>query len=140
MRVTRRSCQPLQGLGDGLVDSDFGDQQVDPLAHDLGFDEAKHPFPGGVERLDDPVLIDCEDDVFDVVEDDLQVLGTLLAGFVRERSCLIGHEAHRLDDAAALIVDGLVLRADQLEQHGYIRLRGAGAQTDLPQLRPQLRV
>ncbi len=140
LRVTGRCRQTLQGLGDGFVDGDFGNQQVDPLADDLGFAEAKHPFPGRVESLDRAVLIDGENHVFDVVEDDLQVLGTLLAGFVRERSCLIGHEAHRLDDATALVVDGLVLRADQLEQHGYIRLRGAGAQTDLLQLRPQLRV
>src|SRR5215469_8748886 len=73
------------------------------------------------------------------------MLGALLASLVRQRTSLVRHEPHRLHNPAPLILDGLVLRAHQLQQHrelGTSRLeaRDARALADLLQLRAQLRM
>src|SRR5215469_5794231 len=73
------------------------------------------------------------------------MLGALLASLVRQRTSLVRHEPHRLNNPAPLILDGLVLRTHQLQQHrelGTSRLgaRGSHAHADLLQLRVQLRM
>jgi hypothetical protein len=75
-----------------------------------------------------------------VVENDLQVLGALLARLVCERACLIRHQAHRLDDAAALALGAVVVIVDEPQQHCEVRSRTAGAQLQLPELRAQRRM
>ncbi len=127
------------------MDGDFRDQQIDTLSDDLGLDVAKHALAGRIEGLDDAVFIDGQDDVLDVIEDDLQMLRALLARLVRQRSRLVRHESHGLNDAAALVVDHLILRAHELQQQGELGVGGVGAgtphpQSDFLQLRAQLRM
>jgi len=69
-----------------------------------------------------------------VIENDLQVLGALSARLVRQHPRLVGHEAHGLDDPAALAVDRVVVVVDQAHQHGDIGGRTPGAQLQLTQL------
>jgi hypothetical protein len=73
-----------------------------------------------------------------VIENDLQVLGALLARLQRERARLIGHQAHRLDGAAALLVDRGVVLTHQAQQHRQVGLGAAAAQVHLVQLRAQV--
>ena len=120
MGIARAGRQSLQCLGNrfllvGL--SDLRHQQVDPLSDDFRLIETEHSLAGWVECLNDTFLIDREDDVLDVIEDDLQVVRALLAGLVSQRPGFIGHQAHRLHDAPSLVIDGLVLRTDQAQQH-----------------------
>ena len=103
-----------------LVGGDLRDQQIDALADDLGLRVSEHPLARRVEGLDDAVLVDREHDVLDVIEDDLQMLGALLARLVRHGPRFVRHEPHRLHDAAALFVDGFVVRTDQAQQHRQV--------------------
>jgi len=72
-----------------------------------------------------------------VIEDDLQVLGALLACLERERAGLVRHQAHGFDDPAPFAIDGQVVIVDHSQQQPEIGLHAAGAQLQLAQLRPQ---
>ena len=100
----------------------------------FGFAEAEHALAGGIEGADDALLVHREHDVLDVIEDDLQMLGALRAHFVRHGARFVRHEAHRLHDAAALVVDRLVVLADDPQQRAEIQGPAAGPQVQLPQL------
>jgi len=134
--------EALQRLRDRLAlgDGDLGDQQLDALSDDFRFGIAEHALAGGIEGAQRAVLLDREHDVLDVIEDDLQVLGALLARRVLERSRLVRHQAHGLGDAAPLGLDALVMLVHQAQQQPDVGSGGAGAQLELPQLCAQLRM
>ncbi len=138
MGVARARREPVQGLCDGFMHRDFRDEQIDPLPDHLGFDEAEHPLAGGVECLNHTVIVDGEHDIFDVIENDLEMLGALLACFMRQGACFVRHQSHRLHDAASLVIDRLILRADELQQDRQVRAGGTRTQTGFLQLSPQL--
>ncbi len=119
---------------------DLRKQQVDALPDHLRLVIAEHALAGGVEGLNDTVLIDREHHILDVIEDDLQLLGALLTRLVRHRARLVRHEPHRFGDPAPLAVERVVVVVDQLQQHRNVRLGPASAQLQFPQLRAQLRV
>ncbi|HEY4748495.1 MAG TPA: hypothetical protein VIH38_13050 [Steroidobacteraceae bacterium] len=75
-----------------------------------------------------------------MIEDDLQVLGALGVGLARERPCFLGHEAHRLDGAAPLLLERLIVLVDQAQEHRKVGGRVAAAQLQLAQVRAQTRV
>src|SRR5207248_2929585 len=87
----------------------------DALSDDFRFGIAEHALAGGIEGAQRAVLLDREHDVLDVIEDDLQVLGALLARRVLERSRLLRHQAHGLGDAAPLGLDALVMIVHQAQ-------------------------
>jgi hypothetical protein len=111
----------MQRLGDGLVCRDLGNELVDTLADDFGLDITEHPLTGGIEGLNDPILIHREHHILDVVENHLQMLGALFARLVRHGARFVRHEPHGLDDAATLLVDGVVVRTQQLQQDAQVR-------------------
>src|ERR1700722_20249183 len=109
MRIARARGEPVQCLRDALVGGYLRDELIDALSDHLSFDVPKNPFAGGIESLYDAILINGGEDVFDVIEDDVEMLGTLLAGAVSDGAGFIGHETHRLHDDAPLLVDGVVM-------------------------------
>ena len=118
---------------------DFRNQQIDPLTDHFGFRVPEDALACWIECLDDAVLVHRDDDVLDVIENDLQMLGALLAGFVRHGARFIGHEPHRLNDAAPFLINGFVMSADDAQQN--CKVRGSGVripQAQLFQLRPKL--
>ncbi len=90
--------------------------------------------PVGLKRADHALIVHRQHHVLDVIEDDLQMIGALRAHFVRHGARFVGHESHRLHDAAAFFVDGLVVRADETQQRADIDDGRAAAQAQLAQL------
>jgi len=139
--IARGRGKALQRLRNRLaIVRELRDQEVDSLSDDLGRGVTEHALTRRVEGADHPLLVHREHDVLDVIENDLQVLGALLARLERERAGLIRHEAHGFDDSAPLAVDGQVVIVDHPQQQSDVGLRAPGPQLQLAQLRPQLRV
>ncbi len=107
---------------------DLRDQQVDALPNDFRFTETEHALAGGIEGPDHALLVHRQHDVLDVIEDDLQMIGTLRAHLARHGLAFIGHETHRLHDATTFFIDGLVVRAHQTQKRADIDDRRAAAQ------------
>ncbi len=138
--VAERRSQALQRLGNGVVGGKTRQQQIDALTDHLGLIETEHPLAGGIEGAHHALLVHREHHVLDVIENDLQMLRALLARLERQRPRLIGHQAHRLDNSAPLVVDRQVVIVDDAQQQPEIDRRAPGAQLQLLQLRAQLRV
>ena len=140
-RIPRGGGKPLQRLRDGLaVIGQLRNEQVDPLADDLGFRVAEDALAGRIEGADHPLLVHAQHHVLDVIENDLQMLGALLARLERECPRFICHEAHGFHDPAPLVLEREVVVVDQPQQQADVRLSAAGPQLQLAQLRPQVRV
>jgi hypothetical protein len=72
---------------------------------------AEYPFAGRIECLDDTVLIHGQYDILDVIENDLQMLGALLADLERQRPGLVRHEPQLFELRAQVRMElGTVLR------------------------------
>ena len=69
-----------------------------------------------------PRLVDGDDDVLDVIEDRLQLARGALAQLAREIGRLVGHELHRTNDAAPLVVRARVSGLDGRKQLGEVDL------------------
>jgi hypothetical protein len=67
-------------------------------------------------------FVDGDDDVLDVIEHGLQLAGGALAQLARQVGRLVGHELHRANDAAALVVGARVRALDGSQQPGEIDL------------------
>ena len=130
----------LQRRGDRLLLGDLRNQQIDAPADDLGLTEAKDAFAGRIEGADRAVLVDSEYHILDVIQNDLQVLGALLTRLTRHGARFIGHEAHRLDNAATLLVDRFVVSADESQELAQLWRVGGTLQPRLAQLGAQVMV
>ena len=75
--------------------------------------------------------------VLDVIKNDLQVLGALLARLARPGPRLIGHQAHRFDDAAAFLIDRFIVLAHERQKRVKLRRGSSALQSHLPYLRAQ---
>ncbi len=141
MRVSPElAARRCRACGNRLVLRNLRDQQIDALTDHFGFAEAEHTFASGIERADRTLLVHRQHHVLDVIEDDLQMIRALRAHFVRHGARFVGHESHRLHDAAAFFVDGLVVRAHEAQQRACIDDGRATAQAQLTQLRSQMRM
>jgi hypothetical protein len=67
-------------------------------------------------------FVDRDDDVLDVIEHGLQLAGGALAQLACQVGRLVGHELHRANDAAALVVGARVGALDGSQQPGEIDL------------------
>ena len=75
-----------------------------------------------------------------MIEDDLQLRRALLGDFHAQRARLVGHELHRAHHGAPLVVDGVVVAAEHLEQLVRADARAGHAGAQLPQLCLQQRM
>ena len=104
LRVLDRLGEFVERFGDARPARERRDQQVELCAADVGFVVAEDALAGGVQRLDAAGLVDRQDRVLDVIEDDLELRGGTLANLARNGAGLVGEQAHRAHDAAALVV------------------------------------
>ena len=116
MGVIEPRREPRQVVGHRSLLRRLGHEMIERAADDLCLAVAEDALSGGIESLDVPTLIDRDDGVLNVIENGLQLGRRLLANFAREGLRLIRHELHRTHDAAALLIDRVVVAADGMEQ------------------------
>ena len=85
-------------------------------------DVTEHALSRGVERNDVAGFVDGDDDVLDVIEHGLQLARGALAQLACQVGRLVGHELHRANDAAPLVVGARVGALDGSEQLGEVDL------------------
>ena len=100
----------------------LGQQTIQRASQDLLGRVAEDALTGGVEGLDVPPLVHRDDGVLDVIENDLELRGRLLANFAGERLRLIRHDLHGTHHTAPLGVDAIVVRADFPQQSAQVEV------------------
>ena len=122
LRVVEARGQLFELRGQRLLLGELRQQEAERAAGDLRFRVTEHALPRGVERDDVAGLVDRDDDVLDVIEHRLQLARGALAQLACQVGRLVGHELHRANDAAALVIGARVGAFDGSEQLGEVEL------------------
>ncbi len=94
------------------------------VRHHVGLAHAEEALGGAVHALDAAEVVDRDDAVLDVVEDGLEPDDALALEALRHRRRLVGGEAHHGLEAGAVVLVGVVLAADDLDELAQLHLAG----------------
>ena len=122
LRVVETRSELFELRRQRLFVGELREQEAERASGDLGFDVTEDALSRRIERNDVAGLVDGNDDVLDVIEDGLQLARGALAQLARQIGRLVGHELHRTDDAAPLVVGTRVSGLDGSKQPGEVDL------------------
>ena len=94
------------------------------VRHDVGLAHAEEALGRAVHALDAAEVVHRDDAVLDVVEDGLEPDDALALEPLRHRRRLVRGEAHHGLEAGAVVLVGVVLAADDLDEPAQLHLAG----------------
>ncbi len=124
MRRLLRGREVLERTGDIAPGRDVGNQGVDEGRHDVALAHAEEALGGAVDALDAAEVVHRNDAVLDVVQDGLQPDHAFPLEALRHRRRLVGGEAHHGLEAGAVVLVGVVLAADDVDEPAQLHLAG----------------